>query len=568
MKRFIQIIRLPELSPLPVMKCVFSELCTAFEEDDSCRVTIITSMDQLCDGGIAFLDDAAGNYIHYRQIYDEIARRCPTTLFICWYWLNKEFRPFSKMLYTGEYVLNVSPENKEQIEYFMCKEFIPLKLRASEDPNKVGTYPRTLARDYCYMGGGYRMDWVPQEYTGIYHRVIYDNYLPYATRRDIYLSSMFAFGFQSDVNIKGGHLSQRLFEGLAYGCVVLCENPMASQYTDGCIVYVSSKEDLLQKMNYYKTHPEEVERIQRRGYEWVKKQGTNRVTSTLIKERIKDLFGEEFETPPKYVYIDVTGGLGNQLFQIATAYAYAKKEGGQLVIYKREHNGNRPVYWDSVFQRCKPFLVSPALTGLEEWTEKSATVYTPIVPLTQRGKQLKGYFQSDQYFYNDELRAEIKKLISPTQAQFEYLQDHYGYLLSNRERVIVIHSRRTDYITYANVHGPLQGSYYCNAIQSMLKKVPDPIVILCGDDESYWKTIQEDISAVYPQKCIMLHHENDVNTFALLQQFQYFILSNSTFIWWCAWMADTKHVIAPSKWFGPDGPAQYEDIYLPNWERI
>ena len=88
MKRLIQIIRLPELNPLPVMKCVFTELCTAFEEDDSCIVSMITSMDQLRNGGIAFLDDAGGNYIHYRSIYDEIARRCPHTIFICWYCIN------------------------------------------------------------------------------------------------------------------------------------------------------------------------------------------------------------------------------------------------------------------------------------------------------------------------------------------------------------------------------------------------------------------------------------------------------------------------------------------------
>ena len=33
-------------------------------------------------------------------------------------------------------------------------------------------------------------------------------------------------------------------------------------------------------------------------------------------------------------------------------------------------------------------------------------------------------------------------------------------------------------------------------------------------------------------------------------------------------VADARRVIAPSTWFGPDGPSQYEDIYLPSWERI
>lgn len=286
---------LPEIRPLPVMRCVFAELISAFGEDDSCETAFVSSMNDLRDGGIAFLDDAGGSYPHYRATYDEIARRCPNTVFVCWYWMNTDFRPFSKMIYTGEHWLNVTPQYHGRLVYFMRGDYVPLKLRASESPAKIGTYARNVVRDYCFMGGGYRMDWVPtSEFTGIYHHVIHNNFMPYATRRDIYLSSQFALGFQSDENIRTGHLSQRIFEGLAYGCVVLCENPLAAIYTDGIVVHISSKEDMLQKMKYYKAHPEEVERKQRRGYEWVKRHGTNRVTTALLKERIKELFGESF----------------------------------------------------------------------------------------------------------------------------------------------------------------------------------------------------------------------------------------------------------------------------------
>ena len=42
-------------------------------------------------------------------------------------------------------------------------------------------------------------------------------------------------------------------------------------------------------------------------------------------------------------------------------------------------------------------------------------------------------------------------------------------------------------------------------------------------------------------------------------------MSNSTFIWWCVWLSNAQQVIAPSKWFGPLGPSEYEDIYEPSW---
>jgi len=71
----------------------------------------------------------------------------------------------------------------------------------------------------------------------------------------------------------------------------------------------------------------------------------------------------------------------------------------------------------------------------------------------------------------------------------------------------------------------------------------------------------------YPH--VILSDHDEIQTFALLQQFDYFIMSNSTFIWWCVWLSSApKHVIVPSKWFGPAGPAHYEDIYEPSWERI
>lgn len=566
MKRLIQLIRLPEIHPLPVMKCVFEELTQAFHEEDRCEIRIIHSMDQLEDGGIAFLDDAAGNYKQFQAVYEEIGIRCPSTVFVCWYWMDSSFRPFSRMIYTGEYCLFVPTTDIDRLAYFNQPRYVPLKLRASESPDRIGAHKRTVVRDYCYMGGGYKMDWIPPspEFNGLYHRVIWDNYLSYNERRAIYLSSTFALGFQSDVNIQSGHLSQRLFEGLAYGCIVLCENPLASFYTDGAIVYVSSKEDLWEKMRYYQTHPEELKKKQQQGYEWSKKHGTNRVTTSLIKQKIKEQFQEEFGPCP--VFIDIKGGLGNQLFQLATAYAYAKREKGHLGIYHRTDNGDRPVYWTGLLNIFSNYLIKHRPSGLHSWREQQPTLYTPLPSLPIHGVHLEGYFQSSKYF--KEIRSDLRLMFSPSSEKVYEFCKRYPFLLMNRDRVVVMHCRRTDYLPKADFHGPLHGSYYRNALHQMKKHVSNPIVILCGDDSTYWDTIKEDISSVHPHHTFLLTDANEVDTLYLLQLFSYFIMSNSTFIWWCTWLADAKHVIAPSKWFGPNGIKEYEDIYEPEWERI
>jgi Glycosyl transferase family 11/Glycosyl transferases group 1 len=593
MKRLIQLPRWEELKPLPVMECVFNELIDGFI-DYNCKVKIVSSLEDLEDGGIIFLDNTTTNYLDLKEVYIKMGQKCPNSIFICWYWdKDNSFKPFQYMIHTGEYYIKKNNDCFGHSSYMMRSDFIPLKLRASESPEKIGTYPRNIVRDYCYMGGGYKMDWIPSEFNGIYHRVIYNNYLSYSERRNIYLSSTFAFGFQSDGNITVGHLSQRIFEGLAYGCIVLCENKLASEFTDGAVIHITSKQDLIDKMNYYKQYPDEIEKIQKKGYEWVKKYGTNRLTIQNLLDKIYSLFRQTFEPlsiklssefkenneveEEKYfnlpnmsnriVSIDIMGGLGNQLFQIAAAYAYAMKENAQLQILYKSNNGNRPVYWDTVLKKLKSYFVS-SLPSLPIWSEDLPTMYKPIDPIISNGIHLKGYLQSSKYYYHPTIIQQIKQLFRPDKSSLENITKKYRYLLNERERVVIIHARRTDYITHSEFHGPLDISYYKEAVNRMLQKVEDPIYILAADDSNYWSEIKEYIPEVFSNPHIIIDNESDIDTFYLLQQFQHFIMSNSTFIWWCVYLADAQNVFAPSKWFGPHGPQPFHDIFESNWNLI
>jgi hypothetical protein len=273
------------------------------------------------------------------------------------------------------------------------------------------------------------------------------------------------------------------------------------------------------------------------------------------------------------VSVNIMGGLGNQLFQIATAYAYARKTGGALQILHILDNGNRPIYWDSLLQRVKPYLVQTIPSTLEQWQEQQCTMYAEIGPLPVQGKYLKGYLQTSKYFYNDMYKQEIKALFTPQDELFAACKERYAYLLENKERVVVMHARRTDYLKAAGVHGPLTGAYYREAVQRMMKKleaagVHNPIFLLCSDDQTFWNEIYEDIAPVFAHEHLLLDDTSDLRTFTLLQQCHNFIMANSTFIWWCVWMADAKHVIAPAKWFGPEGPCLYHDIFEDGWELI
>lgn len=573
MKRLVQWIQIPDFAPLPVMDRVFEE-CTEAFKDEGCVVRRVTRWDEVEDGGLIFLDDAGGHYTEplFHSHHIRLANMCPNSVMIGWCWMDAVYRPFPRMLVTGEHYVYRHRASPEVQAYMLRPDFVPLFLRANEAPEKVGTYPREPQRDYCFMGGGYKMDWVPPQelFTGLYHRVIYTNYLSYEDRRAIYLSSRFALAFQSDENIRTGHLSQRIFEGLAYGCIVFCENPLAAEYTKGAVITISSREDLWAKMREWShVSPDQLRAQQERGYEWIRRFGTNRTSMALLWNRVQARFKVDWDQNAPVISITLMGGLGNQLFQLASGYTYARRHGTLFRILNCPPIGGRPTYWDSVLRHFRPFLV-PELPPMLQWEQGLATVYRPIPAPTEQNLRLGGYFQSSKYFPTHWDREHIRLLFRPPSHMEHTVQHAYPSLLRIARRVVVLHARRTDYITHAAFHGPLPMSYYRRAVDKILPKVEEPFFLLCSDDPTFWSTLATDLPEVHSRPHFVLQGESDIRTFALLIHFRHFILSNSTFLWWVAWMAEQvapTQVIAPSEWFGPSGISEWEDIYESRWER-
>lgn len=263
------------------------------------------------------------------------------------------------------------------------------------------------------------------------------------------------------------------------------------------------------------------------------------------------------------------GGLGNQMFQLAGAYAYARQHNLRLcVLRNKESYDRRPMYWGSVLSRWAPFLVD-SLPNTPIWHETTATHYTVVPKPTSLGLRLCTYLQSPKYFVCDEMRNEIRTMMQPSAEVMREIQDRYASLLAMRGRVVVMHARRGDYCSDGGIfHGPLETDYYVKATEKMCEYVKQPHYLLCSDDAEYWRESVPKIPLLAAADYTILGEESDVNTLALLQQFSHFVIANSSFSWWSAWLAaDEKKVIAPNRWFGPAGPAAqfYQDIYDEGW---
>lgn len=264
------------------------------------------------------------------------------------------------------------------------------------------------------------------------------------------------------------------------------------------------------------------------------------------------------------VSINMLGGLGNQMFQLACAYSYSKNNNGNLLILRDKRiSDGRPVYWDNLFCKFKEFLVDEVPDNLEQWYEKEPTEFTNISALTNRGKFLNGYFQSEKYFSEPRIQKDIRELFKPSENVLCYVKDKYNVLMCEKERVVVVHARRGDYLSNENsinFHGPLDTKYYKESMKMMREIVKNPIFLLVCNESEYWNEIEFDKSEV-----VILNNEDEINTMGLMQQFKYFIIANSSYSWWGAWLSEAKTVIAPSRWFGPTGPQNYKDIYLDSW---
>lgn len=246
------------------------------------------------------------------------------------------------------------------------------------------------------------------------------------------------------------------------------------------------------------------------------------------------------------------GGLGNQLFQTAVGYAHAKRHGLEFYVVP---NTNYKEYFNTYLRRCR--RSAGPISAL--WREP----HFHYAPIPHAARSLYGYFQSSKYF--NDVSAELQTLFDPPTDVKRSSHEKYGPLIEAKENTIVVHVRRGDYLNHPNFHVVCTELYYKRAVDAARAALPGCRLVVFSDDLE-WCRSQPYFAAT---DTMFVDEADDVIALHTMSQFTHYIISNSTFSWWAVWFGDQKgYVWAPNKWFGPEGPQDWHDIYEPSWIQI
>ena len=275
---------------------------------------------------------------------------------------------------------------------------------------------------------------------------------------------------------------------------------------------------------------------------------------------------------PQTITLNLMGGVGNQLFQIAAAYALSRELSVDLKFQRNQFGGCRQgshptKYYSNIFQKLK-FVDSLSIqTTIKEaqWTYS---------PLDQEAKLqfthnsvvgLDGYFQSDHYF--KKYSNEIKALFIPNGGILSYLEQHTDVLdlfpeLKGDHSYAFMGIRRGDYITYSEFHNPCGLTFY----RAAMDKMPAERYYISSDDLEWAK------KNFVGEQFRFFEIKDDLHQLLTSTLFKNYIISNSTFYWWGSFLSiyEKPKIIVPDKWiFGSDVKIeQYWSIYRDDMEII
>jgi hypothetical protein len=252
------------------------------------------------------------------------------------------------------------------------------------------------------------------------------------------------------------------------------------------------------------------------------------------------------------------GRTGNMMFQLAHSYAKALEYNRQFIAPFQDSSSG--LLEKNLFRKLD-FNIRKS-EGLDDADFITGTfAYSDLPPSNNKPTVFVGWFQSEKYF--GKYKEAIKDLYSPPKEFIEKALNDFPFL--NNSVVAALNVRRGDYLTQPDRHPVVTVEY----IEEAYKHLPSHDYIIVMSDDIAW--CKENIKL--PNMVIIENNNHrywDQEGIWLLSLCDHFIISNSSFSWWGAWLSRTedKVVIAPDTWFGPGLQEDTKDIYCDDWIKI
>ncbi len=310
----------------------------------------------------------------------------------------------------------------------------------------------------------------------------------------------------------------------------------------------------------------------------------------------------------------LAGGLGNQMFEYATARRLAHVRGVPLkldlslfgpegdVLEKGLEAYRRHVklqLFDIAAEQATPAELATVKDPFDntKWTSRIGRRVRKVWPGLAFPKThwkerqyrfdpavldlpgdcyLAGYYQSQKYFIDvaDLVRRELTPKDPAVSA---YARQHVGDIRRSGRPVVSVHVRRGELAhatevlgNTAGTFGPPTGMAYIRRAMAEFTSL-DPAWLVFSDTpkDVAWCRAHVPADGIDPARLHYSDGHTDVQDLALMTACDHHVVA-STFSWWGAWLnaKPGKRVVAPSQWGHPGGPMVPDDLVPPEWTMI
>lgn len=271
-------------------------------------------------------------------------------------------------------------------------------------------------------------------------------------------------------------------------------------------------------------------------------------------------------TKMKVERIPLSGGIGNQLFQVAASFYFGNLQKREIVLTRNigssvsdseKHASldslrlpitiTNNVSESNLFYRLdrKLIKVFDAYADFRGVQVQREVGFDPEFKVFDGTRELRGYFQSFKYV--DNFKTIFESAVNRYSGSQFFCESK---ILAEKVHPVSLHIRRGDYEMLKGTHGILNNQYYESSLQILGEYHNfDKIWVFSDEPEKARNTLRK--SKYFDDMDFRIGSSlNSIETLVMMTLCRGHIIANSTFSWWGAILSKLeKSVIAPQEWF-------------------